>query len=122
MGKLLAPFFEALKPAFDDKVDEIKIEQMESSINITYSGKSLSVPLSPQLGYPAIAFLRIRVLCGKSGMNLNPNEPNQTGTFRVRYNEELVPVEVASKSNFEGNREILMFRPVWDKAESQRIA
>jgi len=121
MGKLLAPFFEALRPAFEDKADEIEIEQMESSINITYGGKSLSVPFSLQLGYPAIAFIRIRVLCGKSGMNLKHKEPKQTGTFHVRYNKEFIPVEVKSTSNFEGNREIMTFRPAWDRAESHRI-
>jgi hypothetical protein len=117
LGNLLAQFFEALVPAFRDKADEIQIERMEAGAKITYNGKSVSVSLTSQRGYPAIAFSRIRIL---SGLTINSDGPRQTGKFRVQYNDEFIPVNVSMHTEND-KREIMTLQPAWNEVEFNHV-
>jgi type II secretory ATPase GspE/PulE/Tfp pilus assembly ATPase PilB-like protein len=104
--KLLAPFFEALLPAFEDGADEIRIEPAGSELKLTYGENSLSVPL-PCLprNYAAVAFSRILIL---SEMDIALEGVEQTGLFKVRYNQQLIPILVTSRRD--SDRWFLIFR------------
>src|ERR1017187_1773711 len=98
--QLLAPFFEALLPAFEDRADEIRIEPADSGLKLTYGDKTLSVPLpSSTRNYAMVVFPRILIL---AGMSIALEDAEQTGTFKVRYNQQLMPIRVTSRRDSEG--------------------
>jgi hypothetical protein len=102
--QLLTPFLEALLPAFEDRAYEIRIEPDASGLKLTYGHKSLSVPLPAYYG--AIAFSRILII---SEMSIALEGAEQTGLFRVRYNQQVIPIHVTSRRDKEGW--FLIFRP-----------
>jgi type II secretory ATPase GspE/PulE/Tfp pilus assembly ATPase PilB-like protein len=112
--QLLAPFFEMLLPAFTERADEIRIEPAGSKLKIICNGNSSFVPLpdSPR-NYAAIAFSRILIL---SEMNIALEGAEQTGVFKVRYNRQIISVNVVSRRDDDGW--FVIFRPEWDRVES----
>jgi hypothetical protein len=104
---LLAPFFEALLPAFEDRADEIRIEPADLGLKLTYGDKTLSVPLpSSPRNYAMVAFPRILIL---AAMSIALENAEQTGIFKVRYNQQLIPIHVTSRRDSDGW--FLIFRP-----------
>jgi hypothetical protein len=113
LGELLAPFFQALLPAFLARADQILVEPVGAELKIDFGGESKCVPLvDSSHNYSGVAFLRILIL---SGMSLDADI--QTGEFRVRCDQRLIPVVAESRSD----RWALIFRPAWDRAESAPI-
>ena len=111
--QLLAPFFEMLLPAFRERADEIRIEPAGSRLKIICDGNSsfLSLPDSPR-NYAAIAFSRILIL---SEMSIALERAEQTGIFKVRYNQQIISVNVVSRRDDDGW--FVIFRPEWDSVE-----
>jgi type II secretory ATPase GspE/PulE/Tfp pilus assembly ATPase PilB-like protein len=109
--QLLAPFFEMLLPAFGERAAEIRIESADSKLKIIFNGNSSFVPLpdSPR-NYGAVAFSRILIL---SEMSIALEEAEQTGVFKVRYNQQIISVNVVSRRD--NNGWFLIFRPEWTK-------
>lgn len=104
---LLAPFFEALLPAFEAAANEIRIEPAGSGLKLAYGGKSLIVPLpdSPP-NYAMIVFPRILIL---SGMSMALEGAEQTGKFEARCDQRLIGIHVTSCRN--DDKWFLIFRP-----------
>lgn len=104
---LLASYFEALVPAFETGADEIRIEPAESGLRLNFQGKSLSVQLpdSPR-NYATVVFPRILIL---AGMSIALEGAEQTGTFRARYNQQVIQIHVTSYRD--DSKWYLIFRP-----------
>jgi type II secretory ATPase GspE/PulE/Tfp pilus assembly ATPase PilB-like protein len=104
--ELLAPFFEALLPAFEDGAEEIRVEPIDSGLKITYAGHGSSVPLpSSPRNYAWVAFPRILIL---SGLSISLKEVEQSGQLRVRFNQQLMTIQVVSWRD--SDRWFLVFR------------
>ena len=112
-SQLLAPFFEMLLPAFENRADEIRIESAGSELKVINNGDTSSAPLptSPR-GYAATAFSRILIL---AGMSIALEGAEQAGGFRVRYGQQFIPIQILSKRDDSGW--YLIFRPAWEEAQ-----
>ena len=104
---LLAPYFDALLPAFEAGADEIRIEPGRPGLKLTFGGRSLTVPLldSPR-NYAMVVFPRILIL---AGMSIALEGAEQTGTFRARYNQQEMQIHVTSYRD--DSKWYLVFRP-----------
>jgi len=105
--QLLTPFFESLLPAFEAGAGEIRVQLAGSGLKLTYDDKDFSVPLpSSPYNYGVVAFSRILIL---SEMSLALEGTEQKGSFRVRYNQQLISIDVISRRDSEGWD--MIFRP-----------
>jgi len=105
--ELLAPYFEAILPAFEAGADEIRIEPGNPGLKLTFGGRSLTVPLpdSPR-NYAMVVFPRILIL---AGMSIGLEGAEQTGIFRARYNQQDMQINVTSYRD--NSKWYLIFRP-----------
>jgi hypothetical protein len=105
--ELLAPYFEALLPAFEAGADEIRIEPDRLGLNLTLGGRSLTVPLpdSPR-NYAMVVFPRILIL---AGMSIALEGAEQTGIFRAKYNQKVIQIHVTSYRD--DSKWYLIFQP-----------
>jgi len=107
--ELLDPFFRALLPAFAQRAEQIRIEPDDSGVRICYDSKCSSAPFDSSLhNYGAIAFSRILIL---SAMSIALEGSEQAGRFRVRYDQQVVPIDVAARRD--ASAWYLIFRPAW---------
>jgi len=105
--ELLAPYFEALLPAFEAGADEIRIEPGSPGLKLTFDGRSLTVPLPDSPPYYAMqVFSRILIL---AGMSIALEGAEQTGIFRARFNRQVLQIHVTSYRD--DSKWYLIFRP-----------
>ena len=105
--ELLAPYFEALLPAFEAGADEIRIEPGSPGLKLTFGGRSLTVPLPDSPPYYAMqVFPRILIL---AGMSIALEGAEQTGVFRARINRQVIQIHVTSYRD--DSKWYLIFRP-----------
>ncbi len=97
---LLAPYFAALLPAFEEGAEEILIEPDKTGLRLTYGGKSFSAPLpdSPR-NYAMVVFPRILIL---AGMSIALEGAEQTGAFSARYDKQVIQIHVTSYRDSSG--------------------
>ena len=98
--ELLTPFFEALLLIFDEGAKEMRIEPNDTGWKVTYSGKSLLLSLpDDRQGYGLIVVSRIQIL---SNLSISLEDVEQTGVFKVRYNDRILPINVTCRRGKKG--------------------
>ena len=98
--ELLTPFFEALLPVFEEGTNEMRIEPDGTGLRVTYNGSSILVPLPDDPpNYAMVVFPRIQIL---ANLSISLEDTEQTGVFKVRYNDKILPITVTCRRSRKG--------------------
>jgi hypothetical protein len=106
--ELITPFFEALLPIFEDGAKEMRIEPDGTGLKVAYNGKTSFVPLPDSgINYALVVLARIQIL---SYLSIALEDEEQTGVFKVRYNDRIIPINVICMRMRDNARWFLIFK------------
>jgi hypothetical protein len=107
---LLNPLFSTLLPAFQNRAEEMTVcanLTNAGEVSVDYKKEGRKISLVPAKDFrPFITSSRIRII---SSMSIVP-EKHQNGKMRIRFNKEVLPVDVEIEST--KDFEILRLKPL----------